>query len=266
MEMPSGPSTTSRVRIVFLFLFFIIVFSVGAYFASDLRKLQDTISVRESQAALQAISDPAQLDEALRQHPQNKFLQMMAMAAKAANETSAETDKLSREIEPPSISKAGNFAALSRSDLEALRRDLRTAEANATAFLPRYVAVLKTERDNVEKSALSLHLGKDIVRRLLDNVGKRHAEITALTSGILSARADYYRAYENYVAVLVREFGGYKVVNGEFIFPFQHIVNRYNAAADAMTAAAKRVADLEEERKRQLQSQQEAWLQLVNGK
>ncbi len=55
-------------------------------------------------------------------------------------------------------------------------------------------------------------------------------------------------------------------MNGEFIFPFQHIVDRYNAAADAMTVAAKRVADLEEERKKQLQSQQEAWLQLVNGK
>jgi hypothetical protein len=118
----------------------------------------------------------------------------------------------------------------------------------------------------VEKYALSQHPGKDAVRRVLDNIDKRHADITALTSRMLPARADYYRAYENYVAVLVREFGAYRIVNGEFIFPFQHIVDRYNAAADAMTVAAKRVADLEEERKRQLQSQQEAWLQLVNGK
>ncbi len=264
--MPSGPNANTRVRTVFLFLFFIIVFSVGAYFASDLGKLQDSLAVRESQAALQAVSDPSQIDEALRQYPQNKFLQMMAMAAKAANETSAASEKLSSELEPPAISKAGNLAALSRSDLEALRRDLKTAEANATAFLPRYVALLKTERDDVEKYALSLHLGKDTIRRLLNDTDKRHAEITALTARMLSARADYYRAYENYVAVLVREFGAYKVVNGEFIFPFQHIVNRYNAAAEAMTVAAKRVAELEEERKRQLQSQQQGWLQLVNGK
>jgi len=33
-------------------------------------------------------------------------------------------------------------------------------------------------------------------------------------------------------------------------FPFQRTVNRYNAAAGAMTAAARRVADLEEERKK----------------
>jgi hypothetical protein len=264
--MPSRPNANTRVRIVFLFLFFIIVFSVGAYFASDLSKLQDSLSARETQAALQGITEPAQLDEALRQYPSNKILQMMAMAIKAANETSAATEKLSNAIEPPAISKAGNLAALSRSDLEALRGDLKTAEANATTFLPRYVAVLRTERDNVKKNALSLHLGKDTIGRLLDNVDKRHADITALTSRMLSARADYYRAYENYVAVLVREFGAYKVVNGEFIFPFQHIVDRYNAAASAMTVAAKRVAELEDERQKQLQSQQERWLQLVNGK
>ena len=43
-------------------------------------------------------------------------------------------------------------------------------------------------------------------------------------------------------------------------------MDRYNVAADAMTVAGKRVAELEEERKTQLQSQQQAWLQLVNGK
>src|SRR6478672_768585 len=263
--MPSGPTANARVRIALLFLFFLIVFSVGAWFAGDLSRLQDRFSARESQAALQAISEPAQLDDALRQHPANKFLQMMAMAIKAANETSAATEKLTSEIEPPAISKATNLGAMSRSDLEALGRDLKTAEANATAFLPRYVSVLKSERDNVEKYALSLHLGKDTVGRLLDDVDKRHAEITALASRMLAARADYYRAYEAYVAVLVREFGAYRVVNGEFIFPFQPTVNRYNAAADAMTVAARRVTDLQEERKTQLQAQQERWLQLVNG-
>src|SRR5258706_10558325 len=212
--MPSGPNANARVRIALFFLFFLIFLSVGGWFAVDLSRLQDRSAARESQAALQAVGEPGQLDEALRQHPENKFLQMMGVAIKAADETSAATEKLTSEIEPPTISKATNLGAMSRSDLEALGRDLKTAEANATAFLPRYVAVLKTERDDVEKYALSLHLGKDTLRRLLDNIDKRHADITALTSRILPARADYYRAYENYVAVLVKEFGAYKVVNG----------------------------------------------------
>jgi hypothetical protein len=243
-----------------------VVFSVGAYFVSDLGKLRESTAARESQAALQGITDAGQIDQALRQHPSNKLLQMMAMARKAADETSAAAESLANEVEPPAISKAINLGAASRNDLEALRSDLKTAAANATAFMPRYIALLKTERDNVEKYALSLHVEINAVSRLLSSVDKRHAEITALTSRTMSARADFYRAYGNHVAVLVGEFGAYKVVDGQFIFPFQPTVNRYNAAAQAMTVAAKRVTELEEERKRLLQSQQQGWEQLVNGK
>jgi hypothetical protein len=266
MEMPSDPKAKTRVRIAFLFLFVsLIVGSVGAYFVADLGKLQDRIAARESEAALQGITEPAQIDEALSQHPQNKFLQMAAMATRAANETNAAFEKLSYEVEPPAISRNNNLGAASRGDLEALRRDLKTAQANATTFMPRYAAVLKTERDSVEQYAPSLHLGKDTIGKYLDNIDKRHAEITAFTSRMLPARADFYRAYENYVAVLVREFGAYKVVNGQFIFPFQPTVDRYNVAAQAMTVAAKRVAELEEERKSLLKSQQEGWLRFVKG-
>jgi hypothetical protein len=261
--MPSGPNAKTRVRIAFLFLF--VVMGVGAYFAGDLGKLRESISARESRAALQGITEPAQIEEAVRQHPSNKFLQMMAMATRAANETSAASEQLLNEVEPPAIAKADNLGAASRNDLEVLRRDLKVAEANATAFMPRYIALLKTERDNVEKYALSLHLKKDAISGLLDTIDKRHAEIAALASRMLPARADFYRAYENYVAFLVREFGAYKVVKGEFIFPLQPTVDRYNVAANAMTIAGKRVVELEEERKSLVNSQQERWLQFVNA-
>jgi hypothetical protein len=266
VKTPANPTAKARARIIVFAVLFAIVCLAWAWFIGDLGNLQDRLAARESEAVLQDITEPAQIDEALRQHPQNKLLQIMAAALKAANETSAATEKLTSEIEPPAISKATNLGALSRSDLEALRGDLKTAEANATAFLPRYVAVLKTERDDVEKYALSLRLGKDTIRRLLDNIDKRHAEMAALFSTLLPARADYYRAYENYVAVLVKEFGAYKVVNGEFIFPFQHVVDRYNVAADAMTVAAKRVNDLEAERRSLLKAQQDSLVQLVNGR
>src|SRR6266576_7135254 len=181
--MPSDRNAKTRVRIAFFFLFvFMIVFSVGAYFVPDLGKLRESIAAREGRTALQGITEPAQIDEALRQQPSNKFLQMMAMATKATSETDAAIGKLSNEIESPAISRDTNLGAASRSDLEALRRDLKTAEANATAFMPRYIALLKTERDSLEKYAVSLRAGKDTVGRFLDSIDKRHAEITTLTS------------------------------------------------------------------------------------
>jgi hypothetical protein len=187
------------------------------------------------------------------------------MAARAANETSAATEKLSNEVELPGFAKNINLGAASRGDLEALRRDLKAAEANAATLPPRSIAVFKTERDKVEKYALSLHVDKDIVRRLLDSIDQRHAEITAFMSRMLSARAGYYRAYESYVAILAAEFGNYKVVGGQFIFPFQRTVDRYNVAAQAMTIAAKQVAEAEAERKSLEQSRLERWRQFVNG-
>jgi hypothetical protein len=263
VKKPRAQNAKTRVRIAFLCLFvFILALSVGGYFLS---KLQDSVASQESRTALQGITDSQQIDEALRQHPSNKFLKMIAMATKASIETSAAAEKLSNELEPPAISKNINFGTTSRSDLEALRRDLKTAETNATAFMPRYIALIKAERDKVEDYALSLHVGKNTISRFMGVVDKRLEKTTDFTSSMLSARAEYYRAYEKYVAVLAGEFGAYKVVNGEFRFPLQPAANRYNAAAAALTAAAKRVAELEEEKKQLMQSPHEGWEQFVSG-
>ena len=262
--MPSDPNVTIRARIAFIFLaIFIIALSAGAYFIADLAKSRDSIAARETQPASPGVTAPKPIEEALRQNPSNKFLQLAAMAARAAEETNAAAEKLSNEVEPPAIAKATNLGAATRSDLEALRRDLKTAEANATAAPPRYIVLLKTERDKVESYALSLGMEKAAVSSFLGNVDKRHAEIAAFTSGMSSARADYYRAYQGYVGVLIEQFGVYKVVGGQFIFPSQPIVDRYNVAARAMSVAAKRVAGLEEERKRLSTAQQEGWDKLV---
>jgi hypothetical protein len=265
MKTPLNQNAKWRARIAFFFLFVsMVVLSIGAYFVA---KLQESLAAHESQAAqtaLQDVTDRKQLDEALRRHPSNKLLKMIAMVTKAANETEAATETLSNEVEPPALSKSINFGTASRSELEALRHDLKTAEANATTCIPRYIALITTERDKVETYALSLGAKKDIVSTVLNGVDRQHAKTTTVTSETLSARADYYRAYESYVAVLVGEFGAYKVVDGQFIFPLQRTLDRYNVAAHAMTVAAKRVAELEEERKKLVQSQQVEWEQLVS--
>jgi len=266
MQKSSHRKANWRVGIAFVFLFASIVAALyGASFILSMSKLQEDSDAREGQEALQGAADAKGIEEALRAHPQNRFLQFIAMATRAAVETDAALEKLSNDIEPPLVSKI-NLGTASRADLEALRRDLRVAEANATTFLPRYAALLKAKRDTVEKTARSLHIENGTVSRFLRSVDRQHAEITAYTSRMLPARADFYRAYGNYVAMLAAEFGAYKVVNGLFIFPSQATVDRYNAAAQAMNAAAKRVDELEQEKAGLAKSQAERWTQFVNGK
>ena len=261
--MPSNSTATWRVRIAFFSLF--VFLAAGAYAVVELGKLQDGAVARERQTALQAVTDPGQIDEALKQHPQNRLLQLIAMATRAADDTDAALDALSNDIAPSGLARQVNLGTASRDDLEALRRDLKTADSAATTALPRYTGLLKAERDSVEAYARA-HVDRDTAGRLLDSIDRRHAEITAVVARMLAARGEFYRAYDNYVAVLVREYGTYRIDNGQFVFPFQHAVNRYNAAAQAMTAAAARMADLDRERQSLRTSQPEQWTQLVSGK
>jgi hypothetical protein len=253
-----------RTVVAFFSLFvFTILLSFGAYILSGLRKTQESSVARERQATFQNAPAP-QTNESSERRPPSRHSQLMSMATKAADETGAAAEMLLHEIEPASISTDINLGAANRDDLEALRRDLETAAANATTVMPRYLALLKSERDKVENYARSLNAEKDSGTKLLATIDKRHAEITGLTSQVLTARADFYRTYETYVSLLVGEFGGYKVVNGQFIFPIQRTVDRYNIAAHAMAVAAKRVSELEQERRRLTQLQQDQWRLFIN--
>ena len=131
------------------------------------------------------ITDVSQVEEVFKKHPSNKFLQVVAMATRAADATGVASEKLSNEVAPPSASKDFNFGAASRADLEALRRDLKTAQANAAAFMPRFAALLKKERDEVKTSALAMD--GDTATALLDAVDKRHADSTPM-SRLMAAR------------------------------------------------------------------------------
>jgi hypothetical protein len=254
----------ARIAIAFVLLFVVAAaLSAGVYY---LGKLQENIASQESRTALEAINDAASIDEALARYPSNRFLKLMAMAARAALETSAASEALSGEIEPPALSRGITLAAASRGDLEALRRDLKIAETNATTFMPRYLALLKAERDKLENYALSLGVEKNVAGGFMGEVDKRHTEIAAVISKMLAARAEYYRAYDKCVAALLAEFGIYKVTNGQFIFPIQYMADRYNVAANAMTSAAQRAAELEQERKTLAQPRLKEWEPLVGGK
>jgi hypothetical protein len=256
----------ARTRTVIAFLFLLALLAGGGYFIATLGNLQERVAAHRTRAALQEIGDARKLDDALKGHPSNRVLLTIERASKAAKETSLAADKLLSEIEPQSLAKSVDYGKASRGDLDAVRADLKTAEAKATAFAQQYLALLKSERDEVERYALSLGVGKDTLSRFLTNLDKRRTEAASVMSNVSAARADYYRAYERYVAMLEGEIGAFKIVNGEFIFPIQRTVDRYNAAAQAMTAAAKRVAESEEDRNRLTQSQQDGWMQLVSGK
>jgi hypothetical protein len=234
---------------------------------SNWQKLQDGIAAREAITALKDVRDPGATEQALKRNPSNALLQLTAAVVKEAQETHRLAQKLSDEIKPPSLAKDIDYAKTTRAELEAYLRDLNTAEANATAAIPRYLALLNDERSRVEAFAQSLQVDKDVVRSALSGTDKRHDRTADLTSKMLIVRAELYRTRGNAVAILVEQFGNYKVdANGGFIFSSQRIADRYNAASSEVDARAKRLNELEEEGKRLAQFQQEGWERFVSSK
>ncbi len=263
-SMSSRSAGVPYIRLTVFALFALLTVAISL--SVDLSKLQNRGSVADAQTILQGIGNPGELESALRQHPSNGVLQLMAKAIKVAGDTKAAIDQLSAQIEPARLSQEPNFSAASRDELDSFRRDLKTAETNASAFLPRYAAILKSEREQIERATVSFHVPGEIASQLLEGLRQRHARTLNAISLVLSARADYYRAYDKYVAFFAGELGSFKVVGGQFIFPLPRTVERYNVAAQALTSAGRRVNELESDMKKQERPLPDEWISLTGGK
>jgi hypothetical protein len=242
---------------------FAIACLIALIFVGDLARYQDAAMIAESQAALRDVSDPEQFDQALKRYPANRILKLVTLAGEKSAEIDAATRKVLDEAEPATLSKSFNLTAAGRGDLDALRRDLKTAEGNVANAKSRIDALIKSKRDELQNSARSLGMEGSTVARFMAAADAQNAEVAALASKVLAARADYYGAYEKCAALLVREFGSYKVTKGQFIFRLQPTADSYNAASEAMAAATKRAAELEEEKAGLKQSQLARWKKFV---
>jgi hypothetical protein len=257
--------TRRRPVLVLLLLCVFVIACLGlGYYVGDLSKFQTVNSAKASQTALRGVSDPEQLDRLLRQYPSNKMLKMVALANKDSVEIDAAARRLLNDAEPRDFLKPVDLSAYSRGDLDTLRRDVKTAQSNAATVTPRYIALLNDERAKLENDTRSLDVENSTVSEFMTMIDEQHAEMITLTSKVLAARAEYYNAYEQCVAVLVREFGIYKVANGQVIFSFQSPADSFNRAVAALDAAAKRLAELEDERTTLRRSQPNKWKTFVD--
>jgi len=233
------------------------------YFVCDLARFQEAISVTEGQAALRSVNDLEQLEQVLERYSSNKILKMVALAKRDSVEMDIVTRGLLTEAEPRDLWKQTDLGASSRSDLEALGHDLKTAEGNAKTLESRYLSLVKAARDKVEHDASVLAGRTNTLAKFMAMIDEQHADMKSLISRISAERLEYNAAYEKCVALLVREFGLYKVVSGQIIFQLQPTADSYNDAAAKMAAAASRLNELDAERTTLKQPQLDRWKNLV---
>jgi hypothetical protein len=236
-----------------------IVLAVAALVVG-LRNAPKLVEGIDYRRGVDELKETHEINQALAKNPSNAFLQLIAGAYKIAEETDHETARLSDSIEPPALNKDINFAMAAREDLASYRKNLQTAEKNAEQGSPRFISLLKKERDAMESLAQSLNISDSVTRDFLSGVDKRQAKSMAFTTKMMAARTEFYRAFENYVTILIEQYGKYKVEpSGKFIFVDQLAVDRFKAASNAVNGAAKKVNELDVERQQIVQWQQQEW-------
>jgi hypothetical protein len=232
----------------------------------NIRNVPNDVGLRDAVAILKDLRESSQIDRVVKDNPSNVFLLLIAEIRRASQETGRRIEKLIDEIEPPTLPKELNYAMASRAQLEAYRLDLKAAEANAMAAMSRYEAILESEHEKVEVVVRLLDIDDRYIRAALSGIDKRQAQSKDITSKMLSANAEFYRATGDCIAFLIEQFEHYKVsTNGHFMFSSQLIADRYEVASKQINDAMKRIAELEEEQRKLVQFQQEEWERFASG-
>jgi hypothetical protein len=229
-----------------------IAIAVGAVLvlATNAVKLQDTIELGATRAALQGVSDAAGIEKAAQANPSNHFLGLIAETVRAAAEAQQLTSEVATKIEPAGITVKLNPASASLDQLQGFVRDFRTAESNARAALPQFAEIFKSERARVERFSKANGASSDMARSIMEGIDTRQARITDLNSRMLDARASLYHALGDRYAVFAEQYGRFQVqANGQFAFSDRAALARFNATADPINSGLKRIAQLEQEGK-----------------
>jgi Na+-transporting methylmalonyl-CoA/oxaloacetate decarboxylase gamma subunit len=234
----------------------VIFLAILALATNNIGRLSDSFTTIEGDTAVKNAA--GDLETALKTTASNILLRLLDMAFETGTETTRAVEQLHNEIEPPGLAKELDYASASRSEIEAYKGDLESAETKAIEALPRYIALLKEERGRLEKSAKELGADDEIIRNFLQVIDRRHAHFTNFNSQMMQARAQLYRSYGDILDILIAEFGKYTVQpNGQLIFLTRGVAESYNAATSKAMAAAERVAELDERRKQLRQTQLE---------
>lgn len=244
---------------------FAVACLVALLFLGDLARYQETATVAESQTALRDVGDPAELGRTLRRYPANRILRLIAQASDKSTELETAAHKMLDEAVPDALAKPANLAGSSLGDLGLLRRDIKAAESNIAALAARMEVLVRAKREELLSSARLLGVDSPTLARFMAAVDEQHADLTAHVSKGLAARAMYYGGYEKCIALLIREFGSYRVTNGQFIFRLQPTADSYNAASVAMGAAAKGMSERDDDGARLRQLQLDRWKKFVGG-
>ncbi len=226
---------------------------------SNVRSIFHSTAVKNDTSELQQIGNQSRPDK-VPADPSSAFVQLTDAAYKASSETGRVAQKLFNSIEPPGLARRINYGSASQAELQQFRNDLQTAENNATAIKPRYLNLLKEERDTIETQVKKLGLDDQMMQNLRNAIDNQIERSATFNSELLSAQVEFYHALGKAVDILIGQFGAYKLQpNGQFSFVNPGIADQFAVVAKKINDAQQRLSELQSRRRQMAQQAQEGW-------
>jgi hypothetical protein len=243
-----------------------LLLSTAFVLLSNRNQVTDALSVRDMRNALSSTTSIADIDDAAKRSPSNPLLQLLADAASLGRETEMESERLISAIEPDSLKRDPDYASMTRAQLESYRRDLATAERNASNVLPTYIRLLGRQREEIERRVSVTSLREEHRQDFMRGLDSRRTKSIDLARRSMEAHAEVYAALGATHSILIEHFGKYEYKGGQFYFSDQNALRTFNAAQSRVAAASERMAAIQAEYEREKQTMQDKWKTLSRPK
>jgi hypothetical protein len=180
-------------------------------------------------------------------HPSIKFLELVLAANDAVQESFTATTRLVKELEPQGITLDTMRMAPTRDKLMENARDLRAAAARAELGLTRYLAILESERSNVDQAGQKIY-PKDPLHVLPDfmaALNRREDVLRERMGNTFTAMKTFYSLKSDVAEFLVRNWDVVRSPKERSAFADQTASDKYHKLAALVRAAQASVLELE---------------------
>jgi len=178
----------------------------------NIGKLPDALDAWQGRRLLAPARTTEQVQRAALKAPENKFVQLVMASLDAAQQTSAATAQLIKNLEPQGLTFDGVRAASTRDRLTENAAELRAAEARAALALPHYVAILESERARVAQAGRKIYAGDPhhLLPGFLEALGRRENQFRERMGRTFAAIGAYYGAMGDAAEFVAQHWDQYR--------------------------------------------------------
>jgi hypothetical protein len=213
----------------------------------NIDRIPDAYDVWQTKRLLAHARTSNQIQRLAVDHPSNKFVELVLASNDAVRQSSTATMQLMKELEPQGITLDTMRVAPTRDQLVENARDLRAAAARAEMAMTRYLAILESERSNIERAGRKIY-SRDplyVLPNSMTALGRRQDILRERMSKTFVAIEMFFSRKGDVAEFLVRNWDAARSGKERYTFADQATSDKYYKLVALVRAAQTTMLGLE---------------------